>query len=194
MPAGVSVSEFWSAVSLGGHVGWAPLPAPRAVQVDANHARKPHLPRSRLTVCVASMPAYLQHRVTAAVVAAAFTACTSTLHVAGQPEVEGRVDGADDHHYYVQNEGGQVIAVPRQLVTDIDLPGNVLAVAGAAGLGLTMGGRAEPQFDETVVMPLLVFGGIAAAGALQWWFAKGALNQPPPPPPILPFIPVQEVR
>ncbi len=129
----------------------------------------------------------------AAVVAVVLAACTSTLHLAGQPAAEGHIAGADDHHYYVENEAGQLIAVPRRQVDDIDLPGNVLAVTGAVGLGLTLGGNPAQEFDANVT-PLLLFGGLATAGLLQWWFAKGALNQPPPPLPTVPFAPLPEVR
>ncbi|HMY20588.1 MAG TPA: hypothetical protein PKA58_29890, partial [Polyangium sp.] len=68
---------------------------------------------------------------------ALITGCghTATITRANAPDLEGEIQASDSQSIYVKTEGGTTMSVSRDMITDIDHPGNVAATIGGIVTG-----------------------------------------------------------
>lgn len=63
---------------------------------------------------------------------AALAGCGTTASIKRHDgrDIEGKIVGGDVANVYVRTAGGKPLPVPRESITDVDHPGNVLAIIG----------------------------------------------------------------
>lgn len=129
---------------------------------------------------------------------------TATIHRRGQHDLEGAIQSSNAQFVYVRTGDGQVVAVPRADIAEVDHPGNVAAVVGGVfaggAVGLVVGGGVAGhaadgarQGDGDVTGGLLAVSGIAIgipalvttlAGLGVWGHSKRAAENDGPTPAI----------
>jgi len=87
--------------------------------------------------------------------------------------VYGKIVGLGERNLYVKTPSGEEVGVPRDEIEDIDHPGNILAVVGAAiavfgayniGVSLPNCDSRSTAFCVAVVIPAVVGAGMSAWG------------------------------
>jgi hypothetical protein len=109
-------------------------------------------------------------RLTVAAVAATLLPACSTeaiLHRRGDPPLQARILRSDSDLIAVRTETGATLAIRRDDVTDIDHPGNVLAIAGACVLAVAASIAMESETrGELLTTGAIV--GLPGAVMLTW--------------------------
>jgi hypothetical protein len=101
--------------------------------------------------------------------------------------VYGKIVGVGERNLYVRTPSGEEIGVPRDEIEDIDHPGNVLALVGAAivvsgayniWVGLPNCDSRSTAFCVAVVIPAVVGAGMSAWGGSVYARSHAAAKSP----------------
>jgi hypothetical protein len=137
------------------------------------------------------------------VVVVAFAACSSTATISRNfgPAYEAEITGSDARSLRVRAQNGYEFVVPREDVTDIDHPGNVLLTIGAvvtgmyspflvSGLAANNGGQDEWSGFVTVMGVMGVAAGLSLAltGLIPYKRSKQAAAAFEDANPVLPVV------
>ncbi len=110
---------------------------------------------------------------------ALITGCghTATITRANAPDLEGEIQASDSQSIYVKTEGGTTMSVSRDMITDIDHPGNVAATIGGIVTGygivnIAVGAgdcdRYGGAYCTGVFLPAAIGAPIMAYGLYRW--------------------------